>query len=74
MTASTACSRSSPTKDPRAAHRRRSNRPSYPGCGTHRMVTTILDVGAVSFDPNQQAGGVGDDVAFAAPAFAGAGF
>jgi hypothetical protein len=39
--ASNACSRSSPTKEPPAAHRRRSNRPNNPACGFHRMLTRI---------------------------------
>src|ERR1700730_5496519 len=37
--ASSACSRSSPTNEPLAAHRRRSNRPNSSACGSHRMLT-----------------------------------
>ena len=33
------CSRSSPTNELPAAHRRRSNRPNSPACGAHRMET-----------------------------------
>ena len=33
------CARSSPTNATPAAHRRRSNSPSSPACGAHRMET-----------------------------------
>ena len=38
-TASRTCARSSPTNEPPAAHRRRSNPPNSPACGAHRMDT-----------------------------------
>ncbi len=40
-TASSACSRSSPTKEPSTAHRRRSNGPNSLSCGLHRMLTLV---------------------------------
>jgi hypothetical protein len=37
------CSRSSPTNELPAAHRRRSNRPNSPACGAHRMETLLRE-------------------------------
>jgi hypothetical protein len=45
--ASNTCSRSSLTKQPPAAQRRRSNQPHNPACGFHRMLTRELQALAV---------------------------